>query len=205
MRKEIPLFFGILTAFIWFGEFYFGSIFYENWKSNFFPTGVKIMSAALLVVAAISIFRVNYKKIKYNNERWFAVLQLFSIFLMVFFGLMRGTDAGTPYHSLYINIYDPFNSTYFAILAFYIASAAFRSFRAKSMESTLLLIAATIVMLGKIPIGEKISDYNPVVSDWLLFGPASAGRIAIIFGGYLGALTLYLRIFFGLERSHISE
>ncbi|PID26835.1 MAG: hypothetical protein CR982_08455 [Candidatus Cloacimonadota bacterium] len=205
MKKQIPLLLGIITSIIWFTEFFFQSIFFENWKANFFPTGVKIMSASMLVVAGISIIRVNWKKIKYDNERWYAVLQLFAIFLMVFLGGYRGTEVGTPYHSLYINVYAPFNSTYFAILAFYVASAAFRSFRAKSFESTLLLIAAIIVMLGKIPLGESISEYIPRVSDWLLFGPSSAGRRAILFGGYLGALTLYMRIFFGLERSHISD
>ncbi|MBN1968028.1 MAG: hypothetical protein JXR48_03080 [Candidatus Delongbacteria bacterium] len=205
MKKQIPLLMGIITAIIWFAEFFFDGLFFENWKSSFFPDGIKIMSAAMLIVAAISIIRVNWRKIKYNNERWYAVIQLFSIFLMFFLGAYRGTEANTPYDSLFTNVYVPFNATYFAILAFYIASAAFRSFRAKSLESTLLLIAATIVMLGKIPLGEKMTDLIPLASDWLLFGPASAGRTAIIFGGYLGALTLYIRIFFGLERSHISE
>ncbi len=205
MKKKLPLFLGILTAFIWFGEFFFGNIFLEIWRSKFFPDGVKIMSAAMVLIGGYSIFNVNFKKIKHNNDRWYSVVQICCILLMVFLGLYRGSASGTPYHSLFINVYTPFQATYFAILAFYIASAAFRSFRAKSLESTLLLLAAGIVLLGKIPLGEAISEYIPIFSDWLLFGPSSAGRISIIFGGYLGALTLYIRIFFGLERSHISE
>ncbi len=205
MKKKIPLFLGILTAFIWFGEFFYGNIFMETWRSKFFPDGIKIMSAASILIVAFSIFRVNFKKIKNNNDRWYTAVQMCCILLMLFLGLYRGTDSGTPYHSLFINVYNPFQATYFAILAFYIASAAFRSFRAKSLESTLLLLAAGIVLLGKIPLGEAISEYIPMFSDWLLFGPSSAGRISIIFGAYLGALTLYIRIFFGLERSHISE
>ncbi len=148
---------------------------------------------------------MNHNKIKYNNDRWYAILQLVMIAIMVILGSLQGSAASTPLGTMFSSVYVPFTSTMFSILAFYIASAAFRAFRAKTLESAIMLLAATIVMLSKIPIGEHISSYIPMLGEWILDGPGSAGRRAIIFGGYLGSLTMMIRVFFGLERSHLSD
>lgn len=204
MKKTIPILIGLIVGFIWFSEFFTAGVFYQNFRL-FFTNGFKVVAAVGIVVAAYSIYLMNYNKIKYNNDRWYAILQIFMIVLMIFLGALRGPAAGTPFAQMFISVYVPFTATMFSVLAFYIASAAFRAFRAKSFESAIMLLAATIVMLSKIPIGEHISHYIPIMGEWILDGPGSAGRRAIIFGGYLGSLTMMIRVFFGLERSHLSE
>ena len=66
---------------------------------------------------------------------------------------------GSLFNDIFSNILVPLESTMFSLLAFYIASAAFRSFRLKSFSAGLLLFAAIIVMLAQIPTGENISIY----------------------------------------------
>jgi hypothetical protein len=204
MKKEIPLVLGLIAGFLWFAEFFIAGVFFENMRI-FFADGFKVGGAVGVLVGMYSVYLMNYNKIKYNNDRWYAILQLSMIVLMIFLGVLRGDAPGTPYNAMFMYVYTPFVATMFSILAFYVASAAFRSFRAKSLESALMLIAATIVMLGKIPVGEYLSDYIPMVGEWILDGPGSAGRRAIIIGGSLGGITMMIRIFFGLERSHLSE
>jgi hypothetical protein len=104
---------------------------------------------------------------------------------------------------MYDYVFYPCNATMFALLAFFIASAAFRAFRARNAEAALLLGAAIIIMLGRAPIGRAISDMLPLISDWILDVPNNAGRRAIMMGAALGAIATGLRIILGLERSHL--
>jgi len=101
----------------------------------------------------------------------------------------------------YLNIQVPIQSTMFSLLAFYIASAAFRAFRAKSVLATVLLFAAVIVMLGQVPIGELIGKWFPKIGLWILRYPNTAGKRAIALGVGFGMLATQLKIIFGVERN----
>ena len=59
----------------------------------------------------------------------------------------------------------------FAMLAFYIASAAFRAFRAKNIEATLLLGTAFIVLLGQIYAGVWLTSFLPDLESYVLSFP----------------------------------
>ena len=103
----------------------------------------------------------------------------------------------------------PLNASMVALLAFYIASAAFRAFRARNLEATVLLIAACIVMFARVPIGEafwmlifgdgKLGQFQ----NWIMNVPNVAGRRAIFIGAALGAVATGLRVILGIERSHL--
>ena len=117
--------------------------------------------------------------------------------------VMLWGPQGRAYTWVYNHIFDPCNSTMFALLAFFIASAAFRAFRARNTEAALLLSAAIVIMLGRAPIGRAMSDSLPLIADWILDVPNNAGRRAIMMGSALGAIATGLRIILGLERSHL--
>jgi hypothetical protein len=103
----------------------------------------------------------------------------------------------------YDHIFFPCNATMFALLAFFIASAAFRAFRARNTEAALLLGAAIIVLLGRAPIGSLISDSLPEITNWIIDVPNNAGRRAILIGAALGAIVTGLRVLLGMERQHV--
>ena len=56
-------------------------------------------------------------------------------------------ETGTAFWWLYEYAFKPLTATMFAMLAFYVASAAFRAFRAKNVEAALLLGTAFIILL----------------------------------------------------------
>jgi hypothetical protein len=93
----------------------------------------------------------------------------------------------------------------FALLAFFVASAAFRAFRARNVESALLLGAAIIIMIGNMPMGRAIWADLPDIKDWILAVPNNGSRRAIIMGAAVGAIATSLRVVLGLERSHLGS
>ncbi len=117
--------------------------------------------------------------------------------------VMKWGLEGRVFTWFYDHVFDPCNSTMFALLAFFIASAAFRAFRARNVEAALLLGAAILVMLGRVPIGSLLSESFPYIADWLVDVPNNAGRMAIMMGAALGAVATGLRVILGLERSHL--
>ena len=117
-------------------------------------------------------------------------------------------------------IYDPLQATMFSLLAFFMASAAYRAFRAKTTEATLLLFAAFLVMLGRVPIGAEVGSLINAVMPFLpgdgstWFGDISGyimtvlnatGQRAIMIGAALGMVAASVRIWIGLESEHLGR
>ncbi|MEK7468959.1 MAG: hypothetical protein AAB074_16410 [Planctomycetota bacterium] len=125
---------------------------------------------------------------------------------------------GTPtsFEWVFRNVLFPLQSTMFALLGFYIASAAFRSFRAKSFEAGLLLVTALIVLIGNVPFtnhlwAEGLGIHHahgirmemPDIVAWLMGTPNTAARRGVGFGVALGIIATSLKIIFGIERGYL--
>ena len=107
---------------------------------------------------------------------------------------------------VYFKIFAPLQATMFSLLAFYVASATFRAFRARSLEATLLLAAGAIVMLGQVPVGNALTGgLAAPVEDFLMNNVVKAAERAIVIGASFGVLATGLRIVLGIERSYLSE
>ena len=116
---------------------------------------------------------------------------------------------------MFDGVFKPAQSTMFALLAFFVASASFRAFRIKSKEAGLLMFSAFIVMLGNVPLGNMLSNffsYIPLIGkfldiaaikEWIMAYPSSAAQSAILIGAMLGYISSSLKIIFGVERSHL--
>lgn len=96
-------------------------------------------------------------------------------------------------------------SAMFSLLGVYIAAAAYRAFRIRTFESSLMMLAAVVVMLGQIPFGVWLFSDLPQWRLWLLEVPNSAAFRAIKIGASIAGLVLAFRMWFSIESDSFSE
>jgi hypothetical protein len=169
-----------------------------------------IIAGFTLVVGLITLGRVHVQKvIKKRKGFGYSVILLLSMVITLGVSFYSGevykglAVSGSPFMWYYNNIFIPLSATTFSLLAFFISSAAYRAFRARTLEATLLLIAGVIVMLGRVPLGAILWDKLPVISDWIMDVPQMAAKRGILVGIALGMIITGLRIILGIERAYL--
>lgn len=171
----------------------FGSMIYK-W--------VIVLIVFALVLAIGNLIRHHGTKIKRKKKDWpYSVVTLSSMVIMAIIGLFWGIQAESLFQKIYLNVFAPLSATMFALLAYYMASAAYRAFRARSLEATLLLAAAFIVMIGFMPFGQYIHPQFPAFAEWVMRVPNMASQRGILLGVAFGAIATALKIILGIERA----
>ena len=141
---------------------------------------VQVVGAVALLLGIISLLSLHFAKISQRQPgHGYSYILIAFFFMMAASGFLPpsvnlgsflghgGREEGSFFINLYNYVFTPVQATMFALLAFFIASAAFRAFRARSVIATLLLLTAVAVMLGRVPIGPAM------FGDWTEIGRAS--------------------------------
>ncbi len=172
-----------------------------------------------------NLVRVHFQKMSRKSDDWeFSIVTLVGFFVMLAAGLFKignpgdiassVTADGSLFQAIYRSVFVPLSSTMYALLAFFVASASYRAFRAKNREATLLLVAAFIILLGSTPFGTMLTSWVPEswsifqipnLAVWLMSSPNLAGQRAIIIGIGLGVVSISLRLILGLERTYLGD
>lgn len=210
MRRQVPLalcfVFGVVMVLIEFSPHpYSQSLYYEviNWSL--------IIGPFALVLGVATLVQTHWLRIRRRAEYWqYSFVVFIGMIVMVAIGIPFG-PSHKAFKWLFKYIQIPMDATMFSLLAFFIASASYRAFRARTLEATLLLVAALIVMIGNAPIGDLIwnkimpfGDNLPsTVRQWILENPNLSSRRGVILGVSLGIISQSIRIILGIERSYL--
>ncbi|MBN2716267.1 MAG: hypothetical protein JXX14_10460 [Deltaproteobacteria bacterium] len=160
------------------------------------------LNGFIILLAIVGIATVHVRKIYRQERRWgYSIITLGAMAAMIFVGFAYGVQEGTIFSDWFKYLISPIEATMFSLLAFYVASAAFRAFRARSASAAILLVSATVVMLALIP---AVSQNIPLISEisaFILKYPNTAAKRAILIGVSLGAISVALKTIIGIDRT----
>ncbi len=194
----------------------------------------------LIGLGIYSLLRIHLRKLIKKQQDWgYSLVLLVSMVLMATFGywdyidrfgkqgalMATGPASGSWHFQQYANdlLFDGFfqqmEAGMFSMVAFYILSAAYRAFRARSVEATILLVTALIVMLsvmgavvfvwdgqinglthndpGSLLNNLKLSE----IAKWLKDSIQTPSIRGIDFGVGIGLLAMGLRLWLNLDKT----
>lgn len=221
MRREVPILITLISGIVFVLAYFiphwpFDQL--ETWYNEWFS----IVASFAIWLGALNLLKLSVIRIQRKQGEWaLSWVVLVSFALIVVAGMIDGIrglhtdpptsfrDPGTHFDWLYTFIYTPLSATMYAVLAFFVASASYRAFRARNIQATLLLLAGVVVMAGRVPLGDMLTKMLPEGwqasdwSSWIMNFPQTAGQRAIKIGVALGIVSTSLRIILGIERSHL--
>lgn len=226
-KRTLPVLLCFVVGIVFIAQFYVPTN--ESQEAlRYSSNWIKIVTGFSTLIGLQSLLHLHMQRIRRRSAGWGYSFLVFIGFLpMVFFGLsgelaklmniMFHTSmgwaesfqtyspegTGAIYDWMFLYLYTPAMATMFSLLAFFIASAAYRTFRAKTIESALLLVAALFVIFGRVPIAAAVSDVFPAIADWIMSYPNLAVKRGILIGVSLGMVGTALRVIFGIERAYI--
>jgi hypothetical protein len=161
-----------------------------------------IVAAFAVLLGLFNVLAVHTQRIiRRDGSVWSSTVILVTAAVVLLLVLPSG---GTSPESGWVfrNLYQPLEASFLALLVFFIATAAFRALRARSWETTLLIAAAIIVLIGSAPIAGLISPQLSAAKDWVMNVPTVAGVRGILLGVALGVVATGLRLLTGLDRPY---
>ncbi len=189
-----------------------------------------LLAAIAFILGGGNLLKIHLRKVSDRGAGWgYSAVTIIAFAVTLFVGLgkigahpnpqypaiaLSGDyrEIGSPFWWLYEYVFKPLTATMFAMLAFYVASAAFRAFRAKNIEAILLLGAAFIILLGRTFAGVFLTSWLPDslsglrienLTVYIMSVFNTAGNRAIMIGIALGIASTSLKILLGIDRSHL--
>jgi hypothetical protein len=190
-------------------------------------------AAIAFVLGGASLLKMNLLTISARGPGWgYSAVTLVAFLVTLGVGLFKvgvPPSAAFPDHRmggtpdaeggalwwLYEYLMSPITGTLFAMLAFYVASAAFRAFRAKNAAAVFLLVTAFVVLLGRTYAGVFLTSWIPPDMPWvswlrlenlsavIMSVFTTAGTRAMIIGIAIGVAATGIKIMIGLDRSYL--
>ncbi|MCL4393467.1 MAG: hypothetical protein M1482_01390 [Chloroflexi bacterium] len=158
-----------------------------------------ILTAFALLLGLVNLLSVHVSRVIRRNEpsAGYSVMVLLTAIAVFVIGMVFGLPSA-PMAWVFDNVYVPLQGAFFALVAFFLATAAYRAMRAKSFETTLMLVAAIVVLLGQVPLFSALAQLR----EWVLNVPSTAGTRGLLLGVALGTIATALRLIAGMDRPY---
>jgi hypothetical protein len=227
MKSTIPWLIAAVTGCVMLVAYFIPGV--RDWQ-NEAGSWFEILAALAFVLGGANLLSHHLQKISARRAGWgYSAITLAAFLGTSIVGFLKvgvaPDDPAYPWSGnhqaegsalwwIFKYFYSPLTATMFALLAFYVASAAFRAFRVKNTEATVLLATAFIVLLGRTYAGTWLTqsvpdDYSaltfPGMTGIILAVFNTAGQRAILIGIALGVAATSLKVLLGVDRTYLGS
>jgi hypothetical protein len=230
MKRLVPLIITFLGGFVLIIAYFIPAT--QTWGETA-AIWFDILAAVAFILGGGNLLRIHLKKVSDRKAGWaYSAITVTAFLVTLGAGLLKlgvhpnaahpdtwrmtgeYREIGSVFWWLYEFAFKPLTATMFAMLAFYIASAAFRAFRAKNVEAILLLGTAFIILLGRTFAGVFLTSWVPDEVSGLRIENMTiiimsvfntAGNRAIMIGIALGVASTSLKVLLGVDRSYLGS
>jgi hypothetical protein len=236
MKRIIPLLITAAGGFVLIGAYFIP--YTQNW-GELAAIWFDVLASVAFILGGGNLLKIHLKKISDRGVGWgYSGIVVAAFLVTLVIGLWKiGVNPspqfpsypwsgqyrqlGSPFWFIFQYAFTPLTATMFSLLAFYVASASFRAFRAKNLEASLLLGTAFIVLLGRTFAGVALTNWiDPSVWSGLRYFTGlrlenltvyimsvfnTAGNRAIMIGIALGIVSTSLKVLLGIDRSYLGK
>ncbi len=195
-KRKIPIYIAFLVALTMIVEYYFNTG--TNMGDLMRKWAVDIV-AWTSILGLITATRMHVTKFSRKSDGWqFSGWLVFLLWGMTILGFVMG-----PNHEYFLFFTkNVMIATYAGIMGsvgFFILPSAYRAFRARSVEATLMLVIGIIIILGNVTVGEVIYPGITGLRKWLLDVPVAASQRGIMIASAVGFIGILMRAVTGIE------
>ncbi|MHC5027520.1 MAG: hypothetical protein ACYTGR_12270 [Planctomycetota bacterium] len=231
MKRNVPLLLAVFAGFVMIVAYFIPAT--QSWGEEV-ALWFNILAAIAFILGGGNLLKIHLKKMSDRSPGWaYSVITVGAFLVMLAVGLGKVginpkdafpdaawsgqyNETGGVFWWIYEYSFKPLQATIFAMLAFYVASAAFRAFRAKNIEAILLLGTAFVILLGRTAAGVFLTGFIPDdsffaglrlerLTAYLMDVFNTAGNRAIMIGVGLGTASVSLKILLGVDRSYLGS
>jgi hypothetical protein len=163
-----------------------------------------VMVAFMMGFAGINLLVIHTRRIQRNMSQgnmfdvFISALALGTLVIWTAVGIFMGRSSDT-YQWMYSNFNLPLSSTAYAATLFYLASATYRVIRARSTETSILVVVSIVVIMGNMPMFVTYIPALLTIKTWLADILVTSAYRAITIGVGLGGILMGVRTLLAME------
>ncbi len=151
---------------------------------------------------AITILHASRIRKKAAGQWPYSLWLLLTMFGMIVVGLLPPMAGHPLWEFLFEYGYSPLQTTIYSISGFYIVSAAYRAFKVRTAEASIMLVSAMLVLIGTTSMFVYLWPGWSAIRTWIMDVPNTAAWRGFGIGTAIGAVGLGLRVLIGIEKGY---
>ena len=209
-RREIPLVIGAVCGFTMIAD-YFLDIPLIAGAATDFTNWTMVLMAFSMMLGIVNLTMIYVRRASRggtgtdNYTRFCSAWLVALMWVILVLGFVPPQTKHPAFQWVYNAFIFPVMMALYSSLAFFITTAAYRSFRARNFETGVFLVFGLLMIFYNSPIGQSLWTGFISIGDWILKVPNLAGRRAIIISSAIGSLVLGYRTLIGSETGWLAR